>query len=142
MSSAMSAAGQPQQQDGQQGKGELDQPRDQGPTEREATPETPDPNQSGDPSAEKPGQPKDGQETAQGRDPDSPEPNPLKGENEPGTERPEPTRGEASGAEDSDRWGELPRRFEETFRAQGGRDVPVQYRDWIDAYYRRLAESR
>lgn len=139
MSSAMSAAGQPKQGNGQ---GELDQPRDQGPTEREATPQAPDPTKPGDPSAEKPGEPKDGKETARGRDPESPEANPRSGENEPGSERPEQTRGVASGANDADRWGELPRRFEETFRAQGGRDVPVQYREWIDAYYRRLAESR
>jgi hypothetical protein len=26
----------------------------------------------------------------------------------------------------------------ETFRNQGRNDLPVQYRDWIDSYYRRL----
>jgi hypothetical protein len=30
----------------------------------------------------------------------------------------------------------------ELFRAQGGDDLPPRYRDWIDAYYRRLSGRR
>jgi hypothetical protein len=26
----------------------------------------------------------------------------------------------------------------DVFRSQGGSDLPVRYRDWIDAYYKRL----
>ena len=40
--------------------------------------------------------------------------------------------------EDDERWGELPIYTRELFRAGGTRDLPPQYRDWIDAYYRRL----
>ncbi len=40
--------------------------------------------------------------------------------------------------QDADRWGELPIYARDLFRAEGGRDLPPQYRDWIDAYYRRL----
>jgi hypothetical protein len=40
--------------------------------------------------------------------------------------------------QDAERWGELPIYTRELFRAGGGRDLPPQYRDWIDAYYRRL----
>ena len=36
------------------------------------------------------------------------------------------------------RWGELPARVRATFRNQGKDDLPVRYREWIDAYYRRL----
>ena len=39
---------------------------------------------------------------------------------------------------ESDRWGDLPIHVREQFRAQGSDDVPLRYRDWIDAYYRRL----
>ncbi len=35
-------------------------------------------------------------------------------------------------------WGELPIHLRDIFRAEGGVDVPAQYRDWIDSYYRRL----
>ena len=44
----------------------------------------------------------------------------------------------ADPTDDGDRWGDLPPRVEEIFRNQGRDDMPVQYRDWIDAYYRRL----
>ena len=41
-----------------------------------------------------------------------------------------------------DRWGDLPIQVREVFRNQGGSDLPPQYRDWIDAYYRRLNGAR
>jgi hypothetical protein len=28
------------------------------------------------------------------------------------------------------------------FRTKGGADMPAQYRDWIEAYYRRLNRTR
>ena len=40
------------------------------------------------------------------------------------------------------RAGELPARVQETFRNQGRDDLPLQYRDWIDSYYRRLNRAR
>ncbi|MFT4541805.1 MAG: hypothetical protein ACI841_000855 [Planctomycetota bacterium] len=35
-------------------------------------------------------------------------------------------------------WGELPIHYRDIFRAEGGQDMPSEYRDWIDSYYRRL----
>jgi hypothetical protein len=40
----------------------------------------------------------------------------------------------------TDKWGDLPVHVRDVFRAQGGGDMPAQYRDWIDAYYRRMAK--
>jgi len=37
-------------------------------------------------------------------------------------------------------WGNLPVHVRDLFRAEGGRDLPPRYRDWIDSYYRRLNE--
>ena len=39
-----------------------------------------------------------------------------------------------------EKWGELPPHVRDVFRAQGGGDLPAPYRDWIDAYYRRLSK--
>jgi len=39
---------------------------------------------------------------------------------------------------DADRWGNLPVRVREVYENQKGDDVPVVYREWIDAYYRRI----
>lgn len=44
---------------------------------------------------------------------------------------------------DREAWGELPIHVRDVFRAEGGPSMPPRYRDWIDAYYRRLnARSR
>ncbi len=51
-----------------------------------------------------------------------------------------PTEEARSGAATVEKWGELPVHVRDVFRAQGGGDMPAQYRDWIDAYYRRLAK--
>ena len=40
-----------------------------------------------------------------------------------------------------DRWGDLPVKVRDVFRAEGGGDMPAQYREWIDAYYRRLSKK-
>jgi hypothetical protein len=37
-----------------------------------------------------------------------------------------------------DRWGDLPIQVREVFRTEGGADLPPQYRDWIDGYYKKL----
>lgn len=39
------------------------------------------------------------------------------------------------------RWGELPPRTQEIFTNTASDDMPPQYRDWIDAYYRRVSRS-
>ena len=38
----------------------------------------------------------------------------------------------------TDRWGDLPIQAREVFRNEGSRDVPPEYVDWIDAYYKKL----
>lgn len=40
-----------------------------------------------------------------------------------------------------DRWGDLPVHARDVFRAQGGGDMPARYREWIDAYYKRLNQN-
>ena len=42
------------------------------------------------------------------------------------------------GGSGADRWGDLPVNARDVFRAQGGTDLPVRYREWIDAYFKRL----
>lgn len=62
--------------------------------------------------------------------------------NDQGPMRQEETGPRAAAGDEADRWGELPQRVRELFRTEGGGDVPAQYRDWIDAYYRRLNRVR
>jgi len=40
--------------------------------------------------------------------------------------------------ENREHWGDLPVHHRDIFRAEGGKKLPAQYRDWIDSYYRRL----
>ena len=41
--------------------------------------------------------------------------------------------------DDRERWGDLPLQVRDLFRSEGSSaDLPAQYRDWIDAYHRRL----
>lgn len=42
----------------------------------------------------------------------------------------------------ADRWGDLPIHAREVFRNAGRSDLPPEYHDWIDAYYRRLNQLR
>ncbi|MFT7665568.1 MAG: hypothetical protein ACI87A_003808 [Planctomycetota bacterium] len=43
---------------------------------------------------------------------------------------------------ESANWGDLPRHAQRVFRAEGDGEIPAQYRDWIDAYYRKLNSDR
>ncbi len=52
----------------------------------------------------------------------------------PGSKQDKP----GTSSDSKDRWGDLPEQARDVFRSEGGHDMPVQYRDWIDAYYRRL----
>ncbi|MCZ6597666.1 MAG: hypothetical protein O7B99_08515 [Planctomycetota bacterium] len=122
-SSASGAMGQ-----GQPEESPLDRQRDQGPRDREKTPDRPDqPNQD---------------EPRQGEEPDSPF-----GSDDPGVNREGSPHDPESGDpvpvdQDADPWGMLPTRTRDVFRNEGNDDLPVQYRDWIDAYYRRLNQRR
>lgn len=50
--------------------------------------------------------------------------------------------GQASQADGVERWGDLPPTVQELFKNQSGEGMPSQYRDWIDAYWKRLNEAR
>ena len=78
----------------------------------------------------------------QGEKPDDKGQNPPHGENQNGPPRLDESGQPVPPGGDAERWGFLPERFQETFRNQGADDLPVQYRDWIDSYYRRLNEQR
>ena len=140
--------GQPQQ--GQQGQSPLDDRPQGGQQDREQTPEGPQdgegqPNQ---PDGQEPGEGEDqgeGDDPQQdengdpnGDDPDGDQDNPDSGSNRPGDDPDSRAGARVAPGTDAERWGELPVRVREVFRNQGREDLPVQYRDWIDAYYRRL----
>jgi hypothetical protein len=106
------------QQSGQQGQ-------------REQTPEGPSqkPSGSGQDDKNKPGE---------GPEPKGSGESQADAENKTGKSPPkDPTERGYNEAADG-RWGDLPVHVRELFRAQGGADMPPHYRDWIDAYYRRL----
>jgi hypothetical protein len=122
-------------------------------TGREATPSSPEqggekPQPGGDepkpgaekkPGEEKPGgsQPKPGQD---GREkPDGPQGSKADPDQKPGSDPAAGAAGSPSASNDArDRWGDLPFHAREVFRNEGGRDMPPLYREWIDAYYKRL----
>ena len=109
-------------------------------TQREATPEGP-----GDktPDGQKPG-PKDGARDGQknGPKPAGNQSSKAAAENAAADPNGDAKPGEARNAGASgDKWGDLPVHVRDVFRTQGGGDMPAQYRDWIDAYYRRMAKK-
>lgn len=144
---AQQMGGQQGQSGGQQspepqgGESPLDSERNRGPQERENTPSEPGEQPQGG-EDEQPG----GEEPQQEGEDGSPQPeggpNDPQGENRPAGEQSQDGSGGPSGADDANRWGELPVRYREVFRNQGGEELPVQYREWIDAYHRRLSKSR
>lgn len=91
------------------------------------------------PGGEKPEQQGEGDKTADGEKPneggENPDPSEMRPANQTPDQATQSARPVAAGAED---WGNLPQHVRELFRAEGGRDVPPRYRDWIDSYYRRL----
>ena len=115
---------------------------------KEQTPEGPSPKPGGEqpkPSGEEPGQdPREqpgeepDQEPGSEGQPDSPRESLEAPENSAGEDPQSGEVGSASGPQGSERWGDLPTHVRDLFRTEGGGDLPPQYRDWIDAYYRRL----
>jgi hypothetical protein len=123
--SSSQGGGQGQEPKPSPGTSPLDEARDRGPKPGESTPEKPEEGGK-EPHGEKPKQP------------DSPA-----GSDDPGATKPgdpfHPERGPAvPPGQDADEWGMLPAKVQEIFRNEGASDLPVQYRDWIDSYYRRL----
>jgi len=141
-SSSSSSSGSSQCEDGSP----LDSQGEQS-TGRESTPSMPErtgekPEGSQDQKQPKPGgdEPKDQQGGL--KDPKGPRDSKTPPHQIPGGE---PKAGEtgagSSPADGRDRWGDLPLHAREVFRNEGGRDMPPLYRDWIDAYYRRLNQK-
>ena len=146
-----SSGGQGQPQDGQ-GQSPLDRQGEQS-TGREATPSTPQPGsdqpQPGGeqqrPQGERPGeQPDDARSRGeQGRNPkDGPQRSDADPSQQKGNDPARGGQGAANPARDGrDRWGDLPVHAREVFRNEGGQDMPPLYREWIDAYYKRLSRD-
>jgi hypothetical protein len=123
----LSESGQPSQ--GQPSNGSPLDGRDQQSAQRQESPEGP----QDDPLAQE--KPKDGKDPKGNKEDQNT--NPLGNQptnTTPGSE----TEAASAVAQDSERWGELPVYVRDLFRAEGGEDMPAEYRDWIDAYYRRL----
>jgi hypothetical protein len=116
----------------QGGQSPLDKEKQSAPKQQESTPQEPKPGEQKDqpqptPNGEKP---HDGQQ--------SPPPQSSKKSSPPGAES-----GDAvPHGTDAERWGQLPERVQNVFQNQITDDLPLQYRDWIDAYYRRLNKVR
>jgi hypothetical protein len=123
------------------GKSPIDKQGEQE-SEREQTPSAPQKGakpgqQNPDGSQPKPDKPKPGQANGTPHDPSaSPKQDTRNqaGPNPPGLATDAPSKGDAG----KDRWGDLPVKVRDVFRTEGGGDMPVQYREWIDSYYRRL----
>lgn len=86
--------------------------------------------QPGDPNQE---QPRDG------KDPRGNQDNPAETPQQPGDKPPGADVGAPSGAEEGGQWGDLPVHVRRVFRNGVGEDVPPRYRDWIDAYHKKLS---
>ena len=126
------------------------------PGERLATPEAPDGQQpqgeqpggeKPEPQGEEPGGEKPGDQQDQpggdGDEPEGPQDSPGDQDQNQAGQLPDLEGVEkVPPGQEADRWGELPLRVREVFRAEGGGDLPARYRDWIDAYYRRLNRRR
>jgi len=132
----MQSSGQGQQQKPQGSP--LDQQQQQGEQgQKEQTPEAPgdrdQPPQDGEGH-----KPEDEQQGKSGQ-PKSPRESDEESRNEDNQPQPEGETGSGARTVDSaERWGDLPIHVRDLFRSEGGGDMPPQYRDWIDAYYRRL----
>jgi len=122
----------------------LNSERDKGPQQREHTPEAPDQKKEGQGAQPEPQEKEEeGKKPEQkGEKPSGADNSNEKGENKQGQPK-NKSRGERQPRSDeAGRWGELPQRVQDTFRTQGRDDLPAQYRDWIDAYYKRLNRRR
>ena len=119
-----------------EGKSPLDQERQRGPTQGEKTPEAPEPKPGEQGKEQEQPKPKPG-----GEKPDDRGQNPPTGENIPSTPRVDESGNPIQHGDDAERWGVLPERVRSVFQNQITDDLPLQYRDWIDSYYRRMNRS-
>lgn len=154
-SSKSSGSGRPGQQQSGQGQGQQQGQQGQSPQqgsrrpqEQERTPEAP----GQQPGQQQQGQPQSQPGEAQGKGANQPQPAESKPQgdrdskdparNAAGNAPPSSAKGQADGARSNEQWGDLPPTVRDLFRTEGGSDLPPQYRDWIDAYYRRLNQER
>ena len=120
-------------------------------TQREQTPEGPgqspagqEPTNGEQPGGEEPGQEQEGDGEGelprQGETPgDSQQSSNKDPENKLGKDPlTDPTGAAAKPGSSRDRWGDLPVHYQDVFRGEDSGEMPVRYREWIDAYYRRL----
>ncbi len=130
--SSTSQGGKSGQPGEEQGKSPLEGQRDTT-TQRENTPDKP--------GSEKGKQP-DGQQPDQSGNPKGNKKTPGDGKNTsskspPGSE----TEKNAHGPDSRESWGYLPEHARDVFRTQGGGQMPARYREWIDAYYKKLNQK-
>ena len=149
-----SPGGESGEQSGSPSQGpEGSQPGQQGSqsTQREQTPEGPgqaptgqEPMNDEQPDGEEPGEDQQGAgeqpPQGQGETPDDGQQSANKDpENKTGNEPPtDPTGAGSKAGSSRDRWGDLPVHYQDVFRGEDSGEMPVRYREWIDAYYRRL----
>jgi hypothetical protein len=120
------------QQGEEQGKSPLEGQRDTT-TQRESTPDKP--------GSEKGKQP-DGQQPDQSGSPKGNKKTPGDGKNTTSKAPPgQETEKAAHGADSRESWGYLPEHARDVFRTQGGGQMPARYREWIDAYYKKLNQK-
>lgn len=118
------------------------------PSQRESTPSGQKPGEESgkEKTGEKPGEkPGDGARPGgkDGNDPKNPLASKEPARNSPSGGPPKSATGTPiNSGSSTDRWGDLPVYARDVFRAQGGDDLPMRYRDFIDGYYRRLNEPR
>lgn len=130
---------QPQESGSGQPSGQ-NQPGEQG--RREGAPETPDQIESGEQQEPQPNGQQE-QEQPQEGEPNSPrDPQDPSAQNSPGDKPPQSETERVRVIQDVDRWGQLPIHVREIFSSEGGNEqMPSQYRDWIESYYRRLSRT-
>jgi hypothetical protein len=150
MGQQSSSGGQSQSQGGDQSGGSPLEGQQGNTTQRESTPSSPE--QGGEEKKPDGSQPdgekgesqsqKNGQKPTGQGDPRDPKASKAAAQNQKSGAPPGSAHDPAAQTSDNrERWGDLPQHARDVFRSEGGRDMPVQYRDWIDAYYRRLNQK-
>ncbi len=116
----------------QPGKSPTDGQRDTT-TQRESTPDKPGAQDGKTPQGNQPGQA--GDPRGNQKSPQSPKNQPGRTPPGSGTEKVD------HGTDAREGWGYLPEQARDVFRTQGGGAMPARYREWIDAYYRKLNQK-
>jgi hypothetical protein len=102
-------------------------------TQRENTPDKPGPGAGEKPKGDKPGESgtPDGNKKAEGDGKQLAGNKPAKLATEAVEHTPDAR----------EAWGYLPEHARDVFRTQGGGQMPARYREWIDAYYKKLNQK-